>query len=66
MKRIVRASKLLSMDETKAKQILRKSKELFDLMEDAREGFVEEFDIGDLYDTLADSIRAITYRLEEE
>lgn len=66
MKRVVKANKLLSMDETKARLILKKSKELFDILDDSAEGFVKEFDIGDLYDALADGIRAITYRLDEE
>ncbi len=63
MKRIIRASE--APNRTKARTILNKSKELLDVIENAPEGVIEEYDLNVLYEELIDIIPSLSRSLEK-
>ena len=60
MKRIISAAQYSSADsmERKAQKILKASQDLLDMLEDTPDGFLENNDLGDLYDELIETIPA--------
>ncbi len=63
MKRVIRASE--AQNRTKARTILNKSKELLDVIENAPEGVIEEYDLNALYEELIDIIPSLSRSLEK-
>jgi len=63
MKRVIRAAE--AGHKTKARTILNKSKELLDVIENAPEEVIEEYDLNALYEELLDAIRSLTYSIEK-
>lgn len=65
MKKVVKASATYEMAHRRASKILRAAQTLLDLMDETPGNFVEDNDLGPLYQELIDTIPALSMSLEE-
>lgn len=67
MKKVIRASydDYDINNPKRAYQILAKSKELLDLMEDTTSGYLDKYDLGSLYEELIETIPMLSNELDD-
>ena len=64
MKRLVIAASAAQRESTeRAKKIYRTMQTLFNMLEDAPDGFVDKNDLSDLYDALLEDLPALNYAI---
>ena len=64
MKRVVITASAAQRESTeRAKKIYRAMQTLFNLLEDAPDGFVDKNDLSDLYDALLEDLPALNYAI---
>jgi len=65
MKRKITIKASDSLDKSKLGKIITKMKELLDVMEDTPSGFLDEHDLGELYERLIEDIPAASWDYKE-